>query len=317
MRDITKADLPPASLGDLLQDWYPDTVNQIELPITVNIGGKKDRPLNINKYRNDHYYLVAKQKKVFENEIIPKLKSLPEMEAVWLHYSIYIPKRNTPDLMNIGVIIDKYFTDCLQKAGKIPNDTHKQIRLVTFSCGGVSPLNGKAIVSVFSLIKPQIKDQKEMKVSLNRQDLEMILRNHFKRPGFKVGSLEMELHENGKMISNLLSNNDVVLSVDTSLIEVKQGRKAKNASVNKSSQSNDTGTSETGTELPTFSSENELSKNQGQLYEPVSFREHEEEEEEEQKESMFSEPLIPFGNQTQSNKEDDSEIEEKPKSIFD
>lgn len=66
---------------------------------------------------------------------------------IGLKYTLYLPRRGT-DLMNVGSVVDKFFCDCLVKAGIIPDDNCEYLNSVRFYFGGWDKENPRAIVEI-------------------------------------------------------------------------------------------------------------------------------------------------------------------------
>lgn len=117
---------------------------KIDAPVFYEYGKKKKVRwyLNLNKYRNTHFHILADIKAGYTNSII---EALPE--DIWLGeppYTIrihYYPKSmNAADIDNICVS-SKFITDALVKASVFKDDTIKIIRTVSYSYLGVDKAN--------------------------------------------------------------------------------------------------------------------------------------------------------------------------------
>lgn len=140
---------------------------QVRVPTYVNVSNKVIKAVNLNIYRNLHHHHLNTQKKNFTDEVKPLLKDKPRANKIWIHYEIFAPRRGKLDTMNIGSIVDKYFSDALVETGKIPDDNYNHIVLSTFSFGGLSSMDGYAIATVNIL-----RQEKNMRVLLDLNDVQ-------------------------------------------------------------------------------------------------------------------------------------------------
>lgn len=76
--------------------------------------------------------------------------------------------------MNVGSIVDKYFSDTLVEAKKIADDHFGHVVFISFSFGGVCPLDGHAIAKIHILKE----ETTPMKVFLELEDLQEALDNY-------------------------------------------------------------------------------------------------------------------------------------------
>lgn len=105
-------------------------------PLSVPLKkGKFD--LNLNKYRNAHYRILAEAKIKFDMVMSEQVMKLPVMEKVELTYTVYFEDKRGRDIDNYCSIVGKFFSDCLVKAGKIPDDNFNYLQKITFLFGGI------------------------------------------------------------------------------------------------------------------------------------------------------------------------------------
>lgn len=148
----------------------------MRLPTYINVSKKTTKACNLNIYRNLHHHHLNTQKKNFEEEVAPLLRDKPTAEKVWIHYEIFAPRNGRLDTMNVGSIVDKYFSDTLVNRGKLPDDNQDHIVLSTFSFGGVCPMDGHAIATVNILSK----EKKDMRILLDESDIQNALNAYVK-----------------------------------------------------------------------------------------------------------------------------------------
>ena len=149
---------------------------QVRIPTYVHVSKKNQKAVNLNVYRNLHHHHLNTQKKNFADEVKPLLRDKPRAERVWIHYTIFAPRNGRLDTMNVGSIADKYFSDTMVEAGKIPDDNMDHIVLSTFSFGGVVPMDGHVIATV-NILK---KESENMRIILDQEDIQNALNAYVK-----------------------------------------------------------------------------------------------------------------------------------------
>lgn len=121
----------------------------IKLPMRMKVNKHGElESLNLNVYRNLHYYKMNYQKKAFQDFVKPLLSGLPLMEAVTLHYEINPKGGSRLDTMNVGAVVDKFFSDALVHNGIIPDDDYKHVVSNSFSFGSLCPENPHVLVTI-------------------------------------------------------------------------------------------------------------------------------------------------------------------------
>lgn len=178
-------------LADLLADEVVESYS-VRLPSYVNVSKKNVKPVNLNVYRNLHHYHLSTQKKNFADDVKPLLRDKPRAEKVWIHYTIFASRNGTLDTMNVGSVADKYFSDTMVEAGKIPDDSQEHVVLVTFSFGGVVPMDGHTIATV-NILK---KEPEDMRILLDQEDIQNALNTYVKTlniPNAEEATVELEV----------------------------------------------------------------------------------------------------------------------------
>jgi hypothetical protein len=101
----------------------------VELPYKVTLGKNKRKSysLNLNAYRNWQHYLKNSIKQKFHKEITPLLPNIRIQNKVKIVYEIYSPNKRRFDIMNVGSIVDKMFSDSLVEAKILPDDSYEYI----------------------------------------------------------------------------------------------------------------------------------------------------------------------------------------------
>lgn len=138
----------------------------------VQTSKKKKTALNLNVYRNLHHRSLHAQKKKFEELAKKLLRGIPQLGIINLHYEIFVGTKRRLDIMNVGSIIDKYFSDTLTEVGIIQDDDYKNIPMVSFSFGGL--VKKEHIRVTITEIKPR-KEKPPMRVLLDQSDIQTAL----------------------------------------------------------------------------------------------------------------------------------------------
>lgn len=171
---------------------------EVRLPTYVNVSKTNKKAVNLNIYRNLHYHHLNTQKQNFEDEAMKLLAHVPRADMIAIHYTIYASRNGRLDTMNVGSIVDKYFSDTLVAAKKIPDDDRKHVVFNSFSFGGVSPLDGYAIAEIYILERST-----PMRVLLDQSDIEDALNVWVDNAGFP-GANGVELTvEGGKVTAEV------------------------------------------------------------------------------------------------------------------
>jgi len=115
---------------------------EIDLPLEVYYSKKKKFILNLNNYRNAHYRVLSIAKKLYTDNLIPRLEDFDSFsEPVTLTYTYYAKSKRRIDVSNPCSIIDKFACDALVKAEILEDDSFKQIKEVVYRFGGVDKEN--------------------------------------------------------------------------------------------------------------------------------------------------------------------------------
>jgi len=115
---------------------------EIDLPLEVYYSKKKKFILNLNNYRNAHYRVLSISKRLYSENLVPRLKGFDRFtEPVSLTYTYYARSNRRLDISNPCSIIDKFTCDALVKAEILEDDSFKQIKEVVYKFGGVEKDN--------------------------------------------------------------------------------------------------------------------------------------------------------------------------------
>ena len=127
---------------------------KIDLPIEVYYSKKKKFILNLNNYRNAHYRVLSISKRLYSENLVPRLKGFNSFtEPVSLTYTYYARSKRRLDISNPCSIIDKFTCDALVKAEILEDDSFKQIKEVVYKFGGVEKDNPRCelVISKFTI----------------------------------------------------------------------------------------------------------------------------------------------------------------------
>jgi Holliday junction resolvase RusA-like endonuclease len=127
---------------------------KIDLPLEVYYSKKKKFILNLNNYRNAHYRVLSISKRLYSENLVPRLKGFNSFtEPVSLTYTYYARSKRRLDISNPCSIIDKFACDALVKAEILEDDSFKQIKEVVYKFGGVEKDNPRCelVISKFTM----------------------------------------------------------------------------------------------------------------------------------------------------------------------
>lgn len=119
----------------------------IDLPITVQLG-RKHYALNLNFYRNAHYYLLNQMKVAFAEQIKDQINKLPTFKTVTLTYTLYPKTHRLCDVANICSVVDKFFCDALVSEKKLEDDNYTFLTSVQYQFGSIDKENPRVTVSI-------------------------------------------------------------------------------------------------------------------------------------------------------------------------
>lgn len=144
----------------------------IQLPIYLMMGKKKKKTisLNLNCYRNwDHHQ--NNNIKIFFGEVVePLIRHLPRMAKVKLTYMLFFGSKRAIDISNICSIVDKFFSDTLVNAGKLPDDHMEIISEVAYKWGDVDSQNPRVEVTLTDI--EVIEENPPMKILVTQSEIQ-------------------------------------------------------------------------------------------------------------------------------------------------
>lgn len=150
---------------------------KVELPTHLLMGIRKPKavPLNLNHYRNADFNQLNNMKILFDKIVAPRLSAIPLMDRISLTYRLYMPSKRAVDVSNVCCIVDKFFSDTLKNANKIPDDNMEVISSVQYLWGGVDKENPRVEVT---LNKKENPVQITSLVNLTNEDIITAVEKH-------------------------------------------------------------------------------------------------------------------------------------------
>lgn len=119
----------------------------INVPISLQLGSKRFY-LNMNVYRNAHYYILNNAKHLFKELIKDDISKLPIMGAIEVEYCLYPGSKRLCDISNVCCVVDKFFSDALVELGKLEDDNYTCITKITYCFGSIDKENPRVQVTL-------------------------------------------------------------------------------------------------------------------------------------------------------------------------
>lgn len=124
----------------------------ISLPLHVPALKNPKFYLNLNTFRNAHFYTLNAAKQSFHSLVSPLLAHLPVMDRVSFTYVLFPKTRRDMDVANICSIVDKFFSDTFVTESKVIDDNYHYLPSVTYEFGSVDPINPRVDVIIRELV---------------------------------------------------------------------------------------------------------------------------------------------------------------------
>ena len=125
-------------------------LGKFNLPMRVDVGKNKTFTLNLNQYRNAHYFILNKAKQTFQDEVTKTL-SLEPTDKIEIHYKVFPKTKALSDISNYCSIVDKFFSDTLVHCGIIPDDNYNHLPKVVYEFGGIDPINPRVEALIYKI----------------------------------------------------------------------------------------------------------------------------------------------------------------------
>lgn len=163
---------------------------------------RKVTALNLNFYRNLHHRSLHAQKINFGKAVKELVKTLPFMETVTLHYDVYPRTKRRLDIMNVGSVVDKYFSDVLVEQKRIPDDDLKHVTFVSFGFGGLSETEHVLVTITDTSLTTR---KKPMRVLLDQDDIQIALDSYLETLGIAGATgVELSVTDDGEITAEVL-----------------------------------------------------------------------------------------------------------------
>lgn len=180
----------------------------------TNKNKSKRESLNLNLYRNLHFYELSNQKKHFHNRMVKLLEGLPPLGSVWLHYEIFPNNIGRLDTMNVGSVVDKFFSDSLTEIGIIEDDDYTKVVFNSFCFGSV--VKGKNPFIQVTITELEPRKNRNMRVLLEEADIQIALENYVSEHGINGASGVKLAVVNGEITAEVLFRESVSPTNQTS-----------------------------------------------------------------------------------------------------
>lgn len=219
-------------------------VFQLKLPMRMKVNKRGEvESLNLNAYRNLHFYQLSYQKNAFHNTMKPLLSGLPKLGKVKLHYEIHPKSKGRLDTMNVGSIVDKYFSDALVEAGVITDDDYTNVVFNSFCFGSVCPQDPHVLVTI---TETEPRRTETMRILLDRNEIQQALETFVETMGLSgVTGVELSANSDHEIIAEIIVSpktkaptHAAYVETATSIIRPKRGGRPV-GSKNKPKESND------------------------------------------------------------------------------
>ena len=120
----------------------------IKSPLSVWASGKRKFILNLNFYRNAHYFTLNKAKVIYKEQVQAEIDELPSFAGVSLELVLYPQTKRLCDVANVCAIHDKFFCDALVESGKLPDDDYRYISNIVYRFGEVDKDNPRVDIHI-------------------------------------------------------------------------------------------------------------------------------------------------------------------------
>ena len=127
---------------------------KLSLPLHVQVSRNNKFILNLNNYRNAHFQVLDKAKKLYVGEVLAALPPAPEKFTgkAEMIFTLFQPTNRRVDKSNPLSIIEKFACDALVELGIFPDDCTKYMPLTIYVWGGVDKNNPRCDVEIRGII---------------------------------------------------------------------------------------------------------------------------------------------------------------------
>jgi len=117
-------------------------------PLSVPVSKSKKFILNLNQYRNAHYFTMNNAKREYKAFLAPLLEGLTLNPPVIVTYTLYPKTKRRTDLGNVLSIHQKFFEDALVELGCLADDDYHTIVQTLFKFGSIDPTNPRVEIDI-------------------------------------------------------------------------------------------------------------------------------------------------------------------------
>lgn len=124
----------------------------VSAPLSVPVTKSKKFILNLNQYRNAHYFTLNNAKREYKSAIEAQIASVVLKSPVMVTYTYFPKTKRRTDLGNVLSIHQKFFEDSLVELGCLTDDDYKTIIQTTYAFGAVDPDNPRVEIKIVESI---------------------------------------------------------------------------------------------------------------------------------------------------------------------
>lgn len=120
----------------------------VSAPLSVPTGKTKKFILNLNQYRNTHYYTLNTAKREYKEIVSSQLVGCALNPPVIVTYTYYPKTKRRTDLGNVLSIHQKFFEDSLVELGCLGDDDYTIIVQTIYAFGDVDKDNPRVDIKI-------------------------------------------------------------------------------------------------------------------------------------------------------------------------
>ena len=122
-------------------------------PLRVLKNKTKYSPVNLNVYRNTHYFTNNTMKKNYREIMKQQILTLPQFDCIKVEYELNPKTKRLSDLDNMLSIQSKFFLDALVTFKRIPDDNFLCVPEEVFKLGKVNKDNPHVKITITKIRK--------------------------------------------------------------------------------------------------------------------------------------------------------------------
>jgi Holliday junction resolvase RusA-like endonuclease len=121
----------------------------ITIKVPLHVHTPKRYLINLNGYRNWHYYVKNATKKAYKDGLYEQLHNIKLSTPLKIEYTLHRKDNRKGDRGNPLSVHDKYFLDALVDYGCIPDDTDEYISSQHFYTGEIDKENPRVEIKIY------------------------------------------------------------------------------------------------------------------------------------------------------------------------